>query len=166
MYLYKTASFLYQPSLFKVFLRGSSLTQVSLYVSFPHLFHAILWEICIYKIGSSLIAICPGVLTICCVYLTWSFSPGQFMPWPIVCLLSVCPPLVFHIFDICFRIVSQAETWWEEALWLHRDSELLKQFHSDIQDDCRVLQTTSQKPSVGLSHGGHIENLQTTFAHD
>ena len=60
MYLYKTASFLYQPSLFKVFLRGSSLTQVSLYVSFPHLFHAILWEICIYKIGSSLIAMSGG----------------------------------------------------------------------------------------------------------
>ena len=39
-----------------------------------------------------------------------------------------------------------AETWWEESQW-HRDSELLKLFHSDIQFG---------------RHGGHIEILQTT----
>ena len=31
-YLYKTATFLYQPSLFKVCLKGGSITQVSLYL--------------------------------------------------------------------------------------------------------------------------------------
>ena len=41
-----------------------------------------------------------------------------------------------------------AETWLE-ASEQHRDSELLKLFHSDIQD--------------GL-HGGHLENLQIVSA--
>ena len=39
-----------------------------------------------------------------------------------------------------------AETWWEASQW-HRDSKLLKSFHSDIQD------------------GGHLEILQTTSPH-
>ena len=40
-----------------------------------------------------------------------------------------------------------AETWWEASQW-HRDSKLLKSFHSDIQDGrqdshLEILQTTS-----------------------
>ena len=41
-----------------------------------------------------------------------------------------------------------AKTWWE-ALRGHGDSNLLKCFHSNIQDGC---------------HGSHLENLQTTSA--
>ena len=46
------------------------------------------------------------------------------------------------------RKLDWVETWWE-ALEQHRDSELLKSFHSDIQDD---------------HHDGHFENLQTASA--
>ena len=41
---------------------------------------------------------------------------------------------------------DRAQTCWE-ALGPHGDLELLKLFHSDIQDGC---------------YGGHFENLQTT----
>ena len=44
------------------------------------------------------------------------------------------------------RKADWAKTWWEASQW-HRDSELLKSFHSDIQDG---------------RHGSHIEILQMT----
>ena len=81
--------------------------------------------------------------------------------------LSVCLSVTFHIFDISIRIVSMmaamaailkvficyllpnsksdgAEPWWKASGW-DGDLELLKWFHSDIQDG---------------HHGSHLENLQ------
>ena len=78
---------------------------------------------------------------------------------------SVCPSVAFHIFNNSIRIISMmatlkvfscyllpnsksdgTETWWK-ASGPHGDLELLKWFHSDIQDG---------------HHGSHLESLQIT----
>ena len=48
--------------------------------------------------------------------------------------------------DISRTMSDWTETWWEASQW-NRDSELLKSFHSNIQD----------------GRHGHLEILQTTF---
>ena len=68
------------------------------------------------------------------VHLELCSRSAKNIPMSIVCRLSIGrPSLAFHIFDILSRtMLDWAETW--EALWQHWDSELLKSFHSNIQD--------------------------------
>ena len=55
---------------------------------------------------------------------------------------------VFSCYLLPKHKLDVGETWWE-VLGQHEDLELLKWFHSDIQDG---------------HHGSHLENLQITSA--